>query len=676
MSEASQVPPQSASLALQNLPPRNQSLRRRPSAREAVDSFVSPLARLEIEGRIANGWNTTSESYAVSNSLHRANLSQDQPSKAPPIPALEFNLFRHSSILSIDSLASECTVTGQQNDEENGMESPVTPKAISSGNAQPSLDNSTPTETQSSSKLTSSSTRNGKQTVRTDPKPMTSVLPIRSLSLSSHPSITPSTARGTSPTPFKLGPVPPRRTKSQSKAEALTREAPVPLHPKKTEINTDWASVHGEEGSEWGKDESQFEWLDTRGIPQAINGIEDGGGTKVLGPSRRLSKLKATMSRQQADGVQSKLKKPIIIPKRAPPPPPNSAPAPPIVRRSSRKIPRTPPIQDIRRMNRQASDSSIPLRPAHPPYRQWSDTGISSQSNPTSPQIPSSAYLTPRMVPVKNDNFSSVSLGLPSVGRFSQMSSQSGYSFYDLEGDSSPSTSKAESEFAFPRGKYTKVSASALEEKKERRKRVMPEPIIKTPGTPVSVIGRTASDLVCMGIEARGKGELPKSAYYFMKAAEAGNSTGKIYWGLALRYGLGVGIDDKRAFAELSQACDASLAEEGLTIHTSPGRMTLTAQERKKVTDELAIGMFEVGNCFLGGIGVKKAPDVALQYLRFAADLGDLAAQEQLGFVLSKGSNGIKKDMKEAAKWYRMAIAQGSSNTVGLSWVWKEKYMS
>ncbi|KIR30098.1 hypothetical protein I309_00966 [Cryptococcus deuterogattii LA55] len=675
MSKASRAPPQSASLALQNLPPRNQSLRRRPSAREAVDSFVSPLARLEIEGRIANGWNTTSESYAASNSRHRANLCQDQPSKAPPIPALEFNLFRHSSILSIDSLASECTVTGQQNDEENGMESPVTPKAVPVGNAQPSLDNSTPTEIQSS-KLTSSSTSDGKQTVRTDPKPTTSVLPIRSLSLSSHPSITPSSARGISPTPFKLGPVPPRRTKSQSKAEALTREAPEPLHPKETEVNTDWASVHGEEGSEWGKDESQFEWLDTRGIPQAINGIEDGGGTKVLGPSRRLSKLKATMSRQQADGVQGKLKKPIIIPKRAPPPPPNSAPAPPIVRRSSRKIPRTPPIQDIRRMNRQASDSSIPLRPAHPPYRQWSDTGISSQSNPTSPQIPSSAYLTPRMVPVKNDTPPSASLGLSSVGRFSHMSSQSGYSFYDLEGDSSPSTSKAESDFAFPRGKYTKISTSALEEKKERRKRVMPEPIIKTPGTPVSVIGRTASDLVCMGIEARGKGELPKSAYYFMKAAEAGNSTGRIYWGLALRYGLGVGIDDKRAFAELSQACDASLAEEGLTIHTSPGRMTLTAQEKKKVTDELAIGMFEVGNCFLGGIGVKKAPDVALQYLRFAANLGDLAAQEQLGFVLSKGSNGIKKDMKEAAKWYRMAIAQGSSNTVGLSWVWKEKYMS
>lgn len=76
-----------------------------------------------------------------------------------------------------------------------------------------------------------------------------------------------------------------------------------------------------------------------------------------------------------------------------------------------------------------------------------------------------------------------------------------------------------------------KVSASVLEQEKEMRNRVVSEPIVKTAGTPISVIDRSANDLVCMGIEARGKGELSKSAYYFMKAAEAGNSTGKIYWG-------------------------------------------------------------------------------------------------------------------------------------------------
>ena len=76
-----------------------------------------------------------------------------------------------------------------------------------------------------------------------------------------------------------------------------------------------------------------------------------------------------------------------------------------------------------------------------------------------------------------------------------------------------------------------KVSASALEREKEMRNRVVSEPIVKTPSAPISVTDRSANELVCMGIEARGKGELSKSAYYFMKAAEAGNSTGRIYWG-------------------------------------------------------------------------------------------------------------------------------------------------
>ena len=39
--------------------------------------------------------------------------------------------------------------------------------------------------------------------------------------------------------------------------------------------------------------------------------------------------------------------------------------------------------------------------------------------------------------------------------------------------------------------------------------------------------------------------------------------------------------------------------------------------------------MFEIANCFLEGVGAKKAPDVALSYLRFAGNLGDIAAQER-----------------------------------------------
>lgn len=35
--------------------------------------------------------------------------------------------------------------------------------------------------------------------------------------------------------------------------------------------------------------------------------------------------------------------------------------------------------------------------------------------------------------------------------------------------------------------------------------------------------------------------------------------------------------------------------------------------------------------------------------------------------------SGVKKDLREAAKWYRAAIGNGS-NTPGLAWVWKDKH--
>lgn len=131
------------------------------------------------------------------------------------------------------------------------------------------------------------------------------------------------------------------------------------------------------------------------------------------------------------------------------------------------------------------------------------------------------------------------------------------------------------------------------------------------------------------------------------------------------------------------------------------------------------MGLFEIANCFLEGSGTKKSPEVALNYLRLAGDMGDLASQErespsphirqfvvvgrmaltgrrariplvkrgqrsQEGHVSVASSRfrllGTTRTLtplsrKEAARWYRMAIGQGSSNTFGLAWIWKEKYM-
>ncbi|ODN76075.1 hypothetical protein L202_06016 [Cryptococcus amylolentus CBS 6039] len=685
--------PRLPSQAPESFHPRQPSLRRMPSARDAVSNFKSPLARLEQESRSAKSHAGSSRNASLS--------SAESEVIAPPVPALQFNLFRPNSIMSIASLASDYTIPqsdegGEPEADEEEEEAPATPKASTSGQqgyfeggrATPTSSNAT-----SASKMPSAWSNNTIATTATTVPIKPPLAPKRSFNVSSRPS-SPTIESTQKTAPFVLGPVPPRRTQSQVRADALAKDAPAPHRPEETEVGEDWASIHGEQGSDWGDDESQFEWLDTDGAPQATNGIDGRGGVRGLSPSKRLSKLRTAMSKSEysESGRSGKLKKPLVLPKRAPPPPPPTAPAP-LREPLNARLPPSP-TKGGWKMTKQNSQPSmhgrqvegLPNRSdtlrdeARPGVNaRWTErpgtSGSPQTSNFPAQQHPMPPLMAPMKVPLKDDG-PSTSLGTSS-GRQSHHSYQSGYSFYDLDGgetESSPSTPKAgsDSDLVFPKGKYVKVPTSAL----EVRERTVSKPAARTPTTPAaSITGRSADELVHMGIEARGKGDLPKSAYYFMKAAEAGSPTGRMYWGLALRHGWGVSIDDRRAFVELRQACDQSLAEGGLAFHNSPGQMRLTAQQKKHMARDLAMGMFETGNCFLGGVGVKKAPDVALQYLRFAANLGDIAAQEQLGYLLSKGSNGVKKDMKEAAKWYRMAVTQGSKSTVGLSWIWKDKYM-
>ncbi|TFY51801.1 hypothetical protein EVG20_g10830, partial [Dentipellis fragilis] len=69
---------------------------------------------------------------------------------------------------------------------------------------------------------------------------------------------------------------------------------------------------------------------------------------------------------------------------------------------------------------------------------------------------------------------------------------------------------------------------------------------------------------------------------------------------------------------------------------------------------------------------VKKDQKMGVSYFQVAAKLGDADAQQELAFCLLNGK-GCKKDRKEAAKWYRAAVAQGASD-VGLAWIYKEKF--
>lgn len=52
--------------------------------------------------------------------------------------------------------------------------------------------------------------------------------------------------------------------------------------------------------------------------------------------------------------------------------------------------------------------------------------------------------------------------------------------------------------------------------------------------------------------------------------------------------------------------------------------------------------------------------------------MGDVDAQQDLAFCYANGK-GCKKDLKLAAKYYRLSIAQGAPS-FGLSWVFKPKW--
>ncbi|KAH9985759.1 hypothetical protein BJV77DRAFT_94526 [Russula vinacea] len=136
-----------------------------------------------------------------------------------------------------------------------------------------------------------------------------------------------------------------------------------------------------------------------------------------------------------------------------------------------------------------------------------------------------------------------------------------------------------------------------------------------------------------------------------------------LMWGLTLRHGWGCAKDESLGFSWLRRAAEAAVGD----LERARAGLDISA-----VRGELVLAIYEVGQCFFQGWGVKKDQKMAVSYFEIAARLGDVDAQEELAFCYANG-RGCKKDRKEAAKWYRAAVAQGASD-VGLAWIYKEKF--
>ncbi|KAI0297499.1 hypothetical protein B0F90DRAFT_1619121, partial [Multifurca ochricompacta] len=142
-----------------------------------------------------------------------------------------------------------------------------------------------------------------------------------------------------------------------------------------------------------------------------------------------------------------------------------------------------------------------------------------------------------------------------------------------------------------------------------------------------------------------------------------GSGVGMLMWGLTLRHGWGCPKNESLGFSWLRRAAEAAVGDL---------ERARTGIDTSAVRGELVLAIYEVGQCFFQGWGVKKDQKMAMSYFQVAAKLGDVDAQQELAFCYANG-RGCKKDRKEAAKWYRAAVAQGASD-VGLAWIYKEKF--
>ncbi|KDN41855.1 hypothetical protein K437DRAFT_295478 [Tilletiaria anomala UBC 951] len=175
-----------------------------------------------------------------------------------------------------------------------------------------------------------------------------------------------------------------------------------------------------------------------------------------------------------------------------------------------------------------------------------------------------------------------------------------------------------------------------------------------------------AEEYLSQGITYHEQGDMSRSAFYFERSAKAegGCVVGMCMWGMALREGWGARKDPRKGFEWIQMA-----AARAGKMSNNPTR---SEGELKAIKSELKLSVYELGKCYCYGWGTKMDKQTALEYFELAAKLGDVDAQAEAGALYTAGK-GCKKDLKKAAMYYRLAEKQGY-DTVGLSWIWKDKY--
>ncbi|KAK2765438.1 hypothetical protein FQN54_008287 [Arachnomyces sp. PD_36] len=183
----------------------------------------------------------------------------------------------------------------------------------------------------------------------------------------------------------------------------------------------------------------------------------------------------------------------------------------------------------------------------------------------------------------------------------------------------------------------------------------------------------TAEDHVTKGIECHENGSLKESTYHLRIAAMQNHPTGMLLYALACRHGWGIRANQREGIEWLRKAADSAVLE--VADDEDPSTQSQgDIIDRRTRRAQFALSIYELGVSHLNGWGIEQDKNLALRCFEIAGHWGDVDALAEAGFCYAEGV-GCKKDLKKAAKFYRMAESKGM-NMVGNSWIYKDKYKS
>ncbi|OWB58872.1 hypothetical protein B5S28_g4961 [[Candida] boidinii] len=198
----------------------------------------------------------------------------------------------------------------------------------------------------------------------------------------------------------------------------------------------------------------------------------------------------------------------------------------------------------------------------------------------------------------------------------------------------------------------------------------------------------TPEQQVAMAISLRKSGKSKEATYALYLASKQGSKEAMLLYGLSLRYGYGVPKDPRKSFKYLCKAGDID-PSKSYSFNINPKELD-AAKLISTSNDTVSSALFEIGQSFMNGWGVKINELQGLEFIEKSASLGYVDAMCESGSLWTKplkvsnqnqnlsnaNENQLvrQKDLWRAATWFRLAEKCGA-NIIENSWIYKQKYM-